>query len=81
MPQYHGVSVGIGENYGETAPIKGSSYDYDNRIYFAPVGTDMVLVLSGLPAVMIILIAAAVLLGADSSAVIDREAGNRRLHH
>lgn len=63
--QYNSFSVGIGGAYAETNPTKGSSYDYNNRIYFAPVGKDMVLVMirtksnsvykfrtiSGLPAV------------------------------
>lgn len=63
--QYNSFSVGIGGAFAETNPIKGSSYDYNNRIYFAPVGKDMVLVMirtrsnsvykfrsiSGLPAV------------------------------
>jgi len=63
--EYKDFSVGIGGSYAETKPFKSLSYDYDNRIYFAPIGRDMVLVLirtksnsvyhfksiSGLPAV------------------------------
>lgn len=63
--QYIEYFVGSVGAFAGTKPIEGSSYDYDNRIYYAPIGKDLVLVLirtksnsvykfksiSGLPAV------------------------------